>query len=229
MRINSTEYWNHRFQTDWESNSGRDQTAFFMELLFGSLKPQFYEFWNKSYYSLLDIGCATGDSTPIIRRYMPEIELSGYDISTVAIEECKRKYGDIANFYDDLPKDARFDIAVISNVAEHFEDPWGFLADIQKHIEDYMLVLVPFEEEDPIDEHEYVFDFSNTRRFVNEFYLVHMDITDCQYEGSLWQGKQILLCYKRIGKSSYFPWEKIKEEITDTEIQFLNSIKLFKG
>ena len=229
MRINSTEYWNHRFQTDWESNSGREQTAFFMELLFSSLAPEFYNFWNKPCYSMLDIGCAIGDSIPVIRRYMPEVNLSGYDISTVAIEECKRKYGNLASFYDDLPVDNRFDIAVLSNVAEHFKDPWAFLINMQKYVEDYMVVLVPFEEEDPIEEHEYVFSFENTKRFVGDFYLVYMDISDCQYKGSLWQGKQILLCYKRLGKSSYFPWEKVKEEITDTEAQFLNSIKLFKG
>lgn len=223
--INSKEYWDNRFQTDWIENCGAEQTRFFMEILVRNLSPEFLNFWNQEYYSIVDWGCAMGEGVDVLNKVLPSANIFGFDVSNVAVESCEKKFSAIATFTSAKPLRA-FDICILSNVAEHFSDPWSFIAECLELVNEYCLVMVPFEEVNPIDEHEYVFTYRNIKKYVGDFFLNNYRVIDLEFDDSLWNGKQILLTYKKIGKPAYFSHEAYCASVSSFERKHLNTIKV---
>ena len=125
--INTIEYWDNRFNTDWESMLGEEQTRFFanvaMDLMPNWLKD---EIQNEK-LTICDFGCAMGQAVDYLHNTL-QTEVSGIDFSESAIAKAKKIYpqysftkSDIVNDYNNQLK---FDVGYISNVLEHITDPW---------------------------------------------------------------------------------------------------------
>jgi len=119
--LNSKCYWDNRFfkEGSWEKNNGRVQTRTFAECFNRVIDIPFTEF------SLLDAGCALGDALSLFRRKYSRAKLSGCDFSDIAVQRCKKEYGEVATFFtsslDNL--EGRWDVIYCSNVLEHFSNP----------------------------------------------------------------------------------------------------------
>ena len=68
MDINSHEYWNGRFERDWESNLGREQSRFFAKVALDNL-PVWLTAAVKNGNWSVRLGCAQGDGTAVLADF----------------------------------------------------------------------------------------------------------------------------------------------------------------
>jgi SAM-dependent methyltransferase len=125
----------------WEKNEGRKQTRIFAQYFHKHISIPYKGF------SVLDVGCALGDSIPIWHKHYPSAKLSGCDISEIAIKRCKESYGHIANFFQASFEEIEgcWDIIYCSNVLEHFPDFIEIAQILLLHCK-VLYVLTPFAE-----------------------------------------------------------------------------------
>jgi len=207
--INSPDYWNRRFAVDWTERGGGEQTAFFARLAIEMLPDWFWRDANDKALSLMDVGCALGEALPGLKARMPESALSGVDVSNVAIGMAKKRlpqfdFHVVAADWSDAP---RADIAFCSNTLEHFEDWRSRLAKLGELARRYVVVLVPFQERDLIEEHEASFDFSSFPPVLPDGkQLIFFRIIDAAGQPeSQWDGHQALALYGMRGKARKKP------------------------
>lgn len=148
-RINSRDYWDARFGSgDWAKVGGPSQTREFALAQVRRL-PLPRDFAGV----LLDFGCGLGDALPVYRATWPNAKLVGVDFSADAIEQCKRRHGDVASFvradHTDCPA---ADVIVCSNVMEHLDDDLGVARALAARCRT-LYVVVPYREQFLIDEH----------------------------------------------------------------------------
>lgn len=142
-RLESNGQWNKYFQSGWEENNGRNQTRLFAEAFAKNTCTE-----RLSCKSVLDSSCALGDALPVLHRVFPNATLFGSDFSEVAISQCKKEYGDLANFSVNSIENMEdcFDIIYSSATLEHFTD-WQQKARILlKHCKT-LCILVPYNEQ----------------------------------------------------------------------------------
>ena len=80
MNINSKEYWDERFDTNWLDYAGDKQTLFFAELLCGMLPQSLVNEIREKEYSVCDMGCALGEAVPVFCRKFA-VDVDGMDFS----------------------------------------------------------------------------------------------------------------------------------------------------
>ena len=85
--MNSQEYWNRRFECDWASQRGPEQTSFFCRLMLLHLPGWFAREVNEGRYSICDFGCAEGDCTQMLFDYFPASKVEGVDFSLFLVNE----------------------------------------------------------------------------------------------------------------------------------------------
>lgn len=134
--INSADYWEARFKTNWVSYGGPLQTALFA-LGFISTRPTI----NPA--TILDYGCGAGDALPVLRLMFPKAQLYFYDFSTNAMQLTAAAYGNIAEPWSSQGK---CDLVYCSNVIEHIEDLDAFLKTLAKQSSRYLVILAPYNE-----------------------------------------------------------------------------------
>ncbi len=104
---------------EWEKNKGRiigrRITRCFVKHVHIPLTGRF---------SLLDVGCALGDSMPVLHTAYPEAQLAGCDVSAKAVRRCSIEYGDYAKFFQSSIHELTqpFDVIFCSNLIEHIEN-----------------------------------------------------------------------------------------------------------
>lgn len=146
--INTKKYWDERFKNNWEKRNGRSQTRYFAESQIKHLKIK-----ENFSGSLLDFGCGLGDAIPVYKSHFPNAKLFGIDISTVGIEKCRERYGDMADFISGSVESMPFvDIVIASNVFEHISNDINIAKEILKKTKK-LYIIVPYEEENLINEH----------------------------------------------------------------------------
>ena len=200
MNINSKEYWNNRFNTDWLDYSGDKQTVFFANILCQMLPHNLVMEIRENEYSVCDMGCAMGEGEPIYCRKL-SVDVDGMDFSESAIKKALQTYpeynfwvGDLKN----LDKDYRYDVVICSNVLEHFVNPWKIVKNLTNIANKYLILMFPYKEKLNIDEHMYYFSENVIPMKIGSFSLVYEDTVDgSDFQNSLYPDQQILLIYKK--------------------------------
>lgn len=197
--INSKEYWNKRFENqDWKLYCGPKQTEYFTRLFLEKVPQWLMRYVRQNHFSVLDLGCAEGDGTYILDSVWPG-QVCGGDFSEMAIVEAEKKYPDIPFAVQDIFQlSGEWDIIFLSNVIEHFESPYKALAAACKHARSSVIVMVPFEENVPIEEHAARFTFDSIPVSVGDFQLIyHNDIMEYDLEKAYYFGQQMILVYSK--------------------------------
>ena len=198
-KVNSQKYWEKRFESDdWKINRGQEQTHYFYTILTRLLPQWIIHDIKSNNLKVYDFGCAEGQGMPLLQEKLGS-NIIGIDFSSSAIENAKNNYpqynfeiGDITAFKKDI------DVAILSNIIEHFFNPYEIVKKLSQNISKYLIILVPFEEKDLMAEHEHDFTYNNIPILINEFQLVYFEEYDClQDQNGLFLGKQILLIYSR--------------------------------
>ncbi|MGI5860543.1 MAG: methyltransferase [Myxococcales bacterium] len=195
--VNSSAYWDARFDQDWESAGGREETRFFCDLALRYLPKWVAKDIRSHALSICDWGCALGDALEALAASFPESKLTGVDIAPTAIERARERYPDFSfHTLDDLPEDASFDVVVCSNTLEHHDRPLELLQQMLERARRYALVLVPFREAPRIDEHLSTFDYNSFPLRIGAFHLLHFRSIPCaSIPKSCWSGEQLLVVF----------------------------------
>ena len=198
--VNSKEYWDDRFASDWHSRGGRQQTAFFAHVALSASPAWLLDDIRTRRLSICDWGCAIGDAARDFARAFPENDVTGYDISDVAIAEGRRLFPGLELLASDLLAEERqFDVIFSSNTLEHFHRPYEVLAKLGQRARDFLWLLLPFQDAGGIDEHFARFDYGNIRPTLGEHFALaffnNVDVSE--WSGTQWRGRQALLVYAR--------------------------------
>lgn len=200
MTVNDQKYWDQRFQEDWQEHGGPEQTRFFTRLALDAMPEWFVARLKSERMTLCDWGCAEGEGTALIAAEL-NIPVVGIDFSEPAIDRARTKYprGDF-RAVDLLLKDEdwHFDVMYTSNTLEHFEQPWSVFDKISRYAERYVVVLVPYREEQRHPEHFASFEPDAMPMARGDWALVHAAVIDAgNLRDSHWAGKQIFAIYAR--------------------------------
>jgi hypothetical protein len=139
--VNSRKYWDIRMKFNWDQVGGDIQTRqFAIGLLVAvDLKELI------GIASILDYGCATGESLPVLRTVFPDSKLFVYDLSThgmkIAIQKYQKSLG--AEVWD---KKSKVDLIYCSNVIEHVQEPSEFLSGLISSANKYVIIQCPYNE-----------------------------------------------------------------------------------
>jgi hypothetical protein len=169
--VNSFEYWNFRMRFNWASAGGSEQTKGFAESFFSHTRL------NDSYNmrSILDFGCALGDSAPVFRDFFPKAELLMHDISSAGVKSAVKKYTTLG--VKKWDKSTQCELVYCSNVIEHVKKPSVLVDELIRASSKVVCVQCPWEErhangsritnDEPLGEHIWTIDDS----FVKEFLM----------------------------------------------------------
>lgn len=138
---NSKEAWEMYFQEGWEKNNGREQTRLFAHYFLETVRLP------DGTQSLLDVGCALGDSMPEFRKRYSNLRLTGCDVSAEAIKKARSHYGAIATFeqwtFEQIQ--GSFDVIFCSNALEHFVNYLEIARVLLAHCK-WLYIMVPYQE-----------------------------------------------------------------------------------
>lgn len=198
--INSKQYWDYRFTTDWVSAGGHGQTRFFAMLAARLMPGWFKDQALREQWDICDWGCAEGQGVDELSKWLGLNSITGIDISEVAIGKAQASFPNRrfkAQALDDLDD---YDVIFSSNTLEHFDHPFDVVARLAKHTKRFLVLLLPFQEYDRIPEHFFTFDLDNIPICpVPGFAAVACRVVDAaKVNINYWNGKQILLVYARL-------------------------------
>lgn len=200
MTTNDREYWDGRFREDWQAHGGPAQTRFFTQLALEAMPTWFVERVRGAGLSLCDWGCAEGEGAAMLARELGA-PVVGIDFSETAIVTARSKFPDVEfRAVDWLAEDAdaQFDVVFSSNTLEHFHAPWEVFDSIARHASRYVILLVPYREEDRHPEHFAGFDPTSVPAARGGWALAHAAVIDARdYDDTQWEGEQILAIYAR--------------------------------
>lgn len=146
--INTKDYWETRFKTKNWGKSGNRQTREYAKANIAQMILS-----NDFNGSILDYGCALGDAIPIYHQSFPNAKLKGVDFSEAAIEICKDRFGDIADFESgDHTVVTQADIIIASHVMEHLTDDSRIVEQLLQCCKE-LYVFVPYKENPLYREH----------------------------------------------------------------------------
>ena len=197
MDVNSRKYWENRFSLDWDKKEGREQTRFFCEIALRHIPHQVIKDIKENALSVSDWGCAQGECVNLMSKLFRDSRVTGIDFSQRAIEKAKGNFPENDFFcfdIDDMKE--KYDVLFSSNTLEHFDNPLDIAEKLIKYAKKYFILLLPFQENNRIEEHLFTFDYSNLPMKIKNFYLLCFREIDCEnLEGTYWSGKQALLIY----------------------------------
>ncbi len=139
--VNSQEYWDFRMQYDWNFVGGGEQTMYFAAGLFANVDYSKI----KNVETVLDYGCATGDSSIILKIFLPKAKISLFDISKVGVSKAILKYSRFIPV-EKYSQDKKYDLVYSSNVIEHVDNPKAFVQNIIELSNKYIIIQCPWKE-----------------------------------------------------------------------------------
>jgi 2-polyprenyl-3-methyl-5-hydroxy-6-metoxy-1,4-benzoquinol methylase len=117
-------------------------------------------------FSLFDLGCAIGDGPNLLKRTISGAEITGADISEIAIDKAKKKNDGNRYIVFDVLKDKiseKYDFITIIETLEHFDDPFFIVDKCLMSCKESVFVSTPYTQNysgkiDFVDEHRYAFN-----------------------------------------------------------------------
>lgn len=201
--INSQDYWNGRFDADWEVNQGREQSRFFSHVAYENMPAWLLQQIRQSDWTVCDWGCAQGDGTDTLSSYFGAERMVGVDFAASAIEKARRAYPgirfEVQDWLTETAASETFNVVFSSNTLEHFSQPYDVLPRLLDRAGNCVVLALPFMEVDRIDEHFATFMPENIPVTPGPgWVLVHAGVEDCRdLEPTHWFGHQIVLVYAR--------------------------------
>ncbi len=84
-------------------------------------------------FSLIDVGCGGGTFLMTVKKYFPNAELMGIDVSETAVQNLKSVNIDcVCSSLYDFNINKKFDYVVSSQVLEHLNQPYAFIKKIKE-------------------------------------------------------------------------------------------------
>lgn len=202
MKKEGTEkFWDNEFKLkrEWLAGiNGEIQTSYFADITYSLLNPTLKKDIEKLEGKAIDYLCAFGQGTEMLKKLNFK-EIIGIDDSKEAIKEATEKYSDI-RFETNLDdSENNIDLIYSSNRLEHFHNPKEKLDKLLDISNNYVIIIVPFEQE-LTDIHLFKFEDKTFDSLIwdrPEWKIVQQTVigsTDNFYNPT----KQCLVVYKKI-------------------------------
>jgi predicted SAM-dependent methyltransferase/tetratricopeptide (TPR) repeat protein/SAM-dependent methyltransferase len=95
----------------------------------------------------LDVGCANGDSTAIMKRHNPSLELTGLELTDWGYQEAVKSHADMTFIQGDAGKlpfpNQSFDTVVLDHIIEHERDPVPLLLEAKRVARKRVVIGIP--------------------------------------------------------------------------------------
>jgi len=95
----------------------------------------------------LDVGCANGDSTAIMKRHNPSLDLTGLELTDWGYQEAVINHADMAFIHGDAGKlpfaDQSFDTVVLDHIIEHENDPVPLILEAKRVARKRVVIGIP--------------------------------------------------------------------------------------
>ncbi len=203
IEINDKQYWDLRFETDWDESQGRQQSRYFARVALDNLPSWLVQLARAQRMTICDWGCAEGDGTDVLAGYFGAGSVTGVDFSDAAIRKAASFYPQLKFLVEDWVTAAapsqQYDVVFSSNTLEHFHDPHSTLQRLMSAASKCVVLLLPYREFERHPEHHHTFEASNLAVAPSrEYALVHSIVIDAsRHQPCYWPGLQILLVYAR--------------------------------
>lgn len=97
--------------------------------------------------STLDVGCANGDSTAIMKRHNPSLNLTGLELTDWGYEEAIKNHPELRFVQGDAKElpfpDKTFDTVSLDHVIEHFIDPVPLILEAKRVARKRVIIGIP--------------------------------------------------------------------------------------
>jgi len=199
--VNSKNYWENRFRTDWHEQHGPEQSEMFARVAIRLLPAWLNADIATNRFSILDAGCAEGEAVDLLARHFGDAcTVEGVDFSAAAIECARAKFGERFHVGDVSRLDDPHDVVFTSNTLEHFADPLAMLDVLARNARQHLVVLVPFWEWSREREHAVTFEHSMLpATLASRFVCTHFDVQNtARLPQTHWFGFQSLIVYSSI-------------------------------
>ena len=158
---------NHYMNTVWAPVRGKIATD-----RIGNLKKVTAE---SCVGTVLDIGCANGDSTALMQKHNPALQFTGLELTDWAVADARTRHPEIPfvqGHAAHLPfPDQSFDTAVLDHVLEHQRDPVPALLEARRVARKRVVVGLPIMHlGDP--DHKYAWSVEEARALLKGFFPV---------------------------------------------------------
>lgn len=139
FKINSKAYWNYRLLLNWNNAGGPEQTEDFAESFF-----EYVDFAEIEFNSVIDFGCALGDSCSVFKKKNDKLDIFLWDVSSIGLSEAvKRNKKYDAKKWDQSTK---ADLVYCSNVVEHIPDTASFVEELCRASKQWVCIQGPYNE-----------------------------------------------------------------------------------
>ena len=146
FQSNSKKYWDFRMKYNWNFVGGGEQTLYFAAGAMANVDLSKLRNIN----SVLDFGCATGDSAILLKIFFPNAKIFLHDLSSIGVEKGINKYSRFLPVSKYKPGE-KADLVYCSNVIEHVKNPIDLVNELINCTLEYVLIQCPWEEIHPVN------------------------------------------------------------------------------
>jgi 2-polyprenyl-3-methyl-5-hydroxy-6-metoxy-1,4-benzoquinol methylase len=168
ININTPEYWNHVYRTEWERGSV-ESSDYHRD--YGPIHEAIVELTPPG-SDVLDVACGPGILCRKIKMHVPGTKVVGVDFSSYAIErnvERDRSIGveyrciDIRSSLVTLTR--QFDVVLMCEIIEHLDDPMSVVRDGMSLLKDGGLFIASCPHADEVPDPEHVREWDHESLF----------------------------------------------------------------
>jgi predicted SAM-dependent methyltransferase len=95
----------------------------------------------------LDVGCANGDSTAIMKRNNPSLDLTGLELTDWGYQEAVKNHPELRFVQGDAEElpfpDQSYDTVVLDHIIEHFSDPVALILEAKRVARKRVIIGIP--------------------------------------------------------------------------------------
>lgn len=135
--INTIEYWNSFYKDILTEETKNKRLIYYKDLKL---------FLKKGSYTLLEIGCGTGYGLNYLLTCFSKYKMTGFDISSIAINKAKKSNNKVNFEVFDILKQPiinNYNYIIIIQTLEHFEYPFEIIDKCIEHCK-YLIISVPY-------------------------------------------------------------------------------------
>lgn len=112
---------------------------------FTESRPELLKYVPSRINTMLDVGCASGNYSALVKSKFKDVEIWGLEINAAAAEVAKTRIdrvlvGDLRESMAKLPE-RYFDYIAFNDILEHLIDPWQVLKNIRKNLAENGVII----------------------------------------------------------------------------------------
>lgn len=219
---NTSQSWDPRIRPDWDAPRCQAQCRFFAQAAIDNLPDWLLGRMRSDSLTVCDWGCAQGDGTEVWSSYVGAGNLTGADLSPLAISTAACRYPSIRFICEDWlaegnAKRESFDFVFSANILQHFHRPYDIARTLCHRARKALILMVPYCEVERPEEHLFTFSPGSIPLYLdNGFYMVWARPVNCRdLLETPRSGEQVLLVYALLA------WvENLRLTLADTANSF---------